>query len=163
MKKLLIIILLLTSCGKNMLFQPSQEALDYINETAADIHTINDVKVFMLRFVPDEDLALLEPTIYMAFANDFHGDCKTAAVMAEWACKQIGYNTAIVDLWEGKPRKSVGHRIVIAWCTVNEWHLFSNNQYALILSGDWRRPVIEYFKGRYTQIEGDNYANARQN
>ncbi len=153
MKKLFIIILLLTSCSKNMPYEPSQGALDSMNETVEALHTIDDVKAFMLRFVPDEDLALLEPTIEVIFANNFHGDCKTAAIMAQWACEIIGYDAILVDVWEYEIGKALGHQICIAWNKPDEWHLFSNNEYGLINAGDWRTPVLEYFNNRYHKID----------
>ena len=46
-----------------------------------------------------------------------------------------------------------GHELTIAYDEPNEWHLFSNNQYGLILSADWREPMREYFNDRYANLE----------
>lgn len=159
----LLFCLLLISCDKNMPYEPSAWLWNKIDTQARTLHTIDDVKVFVAQFVPDENLALLEPTIYTAFENNFRGDCKTAVVMAEWACEQIGYNTMLIGLWVGEIKKSVGHQVVIAWIGENEYHLFTNKvilnngkesyTYGLILSADWRTPVLEFFNNKYINIE----------
>jgi len=65
-------------------------------------------------------------------------------------------NTIRIDLWQDEKRaKDTGHAVLIAWDEPNTWHLFSNNEYWLIESGDWRTPVIErkYLGKKYSVID----------
>jgi|GEM_PF-6941460 len=88
----------------------------------------------------------------MMETTQFNG-CMSAANQAMIACEEIGYTAFKVDLWIKGIGDGIGHQITIAYNEPNEWHLFSNNQYGLILSNDWREPVMEYFNGRYRRIE----------
>lgn len=152
---LLVILLLFAGCEKMPdTFQPSDDVLSEISTMSSDLETVSDIRVLMGRFRNIAPNASPEtPTIESIFSDNFVGDCRTAAILAQWGCEQIGMETIIVSLWKGKPYKSDGHQICIAWDRENEWHLFSNNEYGLIYSSDWFIPVNEYFKNRYVNIE----------
>ena len=120
---LLTIILLITA---GCLFDPDTEPIVTLD---ADLHTIEDVKQYIA-------------------TQDFP-DCIRAANTALIALHQIGMNAFKVDLYgDGSP-----HQICIGYSQPNEWHLFSNNEYGLILSNDWRVFVIQYFGETYNRID----------
>ena len=80
------------------------------------------------------------------------GNCYDIAVMAEWACNEIGMETVLVNMYN----KHEGHSICLAQNKPGQWHMFQNNipmYLVLNMPDDWELPLLELFGNRYIRIE----------
>ena len=112
-------------------------------QTQASLHSLADVAVLMKRFVYT-DYQPFAPSIETVFASQLRGDCKTAAVLGQWALNSIGMPARIVSL----SRDDDYHAVAVA---LDGTVFISNNDVVTLPAGcDYKAAILTWFTPAYT-------------
>ena len=117
-----------------------------MEETAARLHTLSDVRTLQSQFQSRPDSSAGLPTPYQVFQNGLRGDCASAAVLGAWSLGVIGMPASVYLLMSPE----WGHRIAV---TDDGTVMISNRQVIeLDDPANWQGEVMERFGFAYKEI-----------
>ena len=125
---------------------PEEKIDRLMAETAARLHTLEDVRAVQSQFRSRPDSSLGLPTARRVFLNGLAGDCASAAVLGQWSLAQIGMPATVYLL--NSPEW--GHCIAV---TDDGAVMISNRDVVeLIDPANWTTEVMAMFGNAYTEI-----------
>jgi hypothetical protein len=115
-----------------------------MEETKANLHTLDDVRELQKRFHYEREAVDWTPTIEVLFARDLTDDCDGAAVLGQWSLAQIGIKSRRVDLY--------GNGIHEVCISEDNTIMITNNEVVMIPQNEWKEAVLTWFKPAYTSL-----------
>lgn len=130
------------AAGCSNLVSPDAKIDRLMDETAARLHTLSDVRAVQSQFRSRPDSSVGIPTASRVFRNGLAGDCASAAVLGQWSLAQIGIPATVYAMWN--PAHEWGHMITIS----DDGAILISNRDVIELHGD----PLELWGGAYTRI-----------